>query len=72
MTERGGRWTRYARMRGAGWTMLHFLQTDAHGYFTTNACGYDPHRGLKRPAMVRLGEPVPGAPRCSRCEKAIT
>jgi hypothetical protein len=67
----GGRWQRYDRMRGDGPTMAHFEGTNARGYFIGAVCGYDPHRGLKSPSAVRIVDPEPGDPRCSRCEKRV-
>lgn len=66
-----GTWHRYDRMRGAGWTMAHFDATDAKGYYQGPLCGYDPQRGLKRPAPVRVSAVWDGYPRCSRCERRL-
>jgi hypothetical protein len=67
-----GAWTKYDRMRGAGWTMAHFQTIDEQGFFAANACGYDQTRGLTGPRMVRIASPDPGDPRCSRCEARVS
>jgi hypothetical protein len=51
--------------------MAHFEGTDARGYFIGAVCGYDPHRGLKRPSAVHVVEVEPGDARCSRCERLV-
>jgi hypothetical protein len=67
----GGDWQRFDRMRGAGPTMAHFNGTDRGGYYVGAVCGYDPHRGLKRPSAVQVIHPATDDPRCSRCERRI-
>jgi hypothetical protein len=51
--------------------MAHFNVVGPRGYYDGNACGYDPHRGLKSPSAVKLVDPTATDPRCSRCERRL-